>query len=195
MKLGSYEVKLEKKLTVTGWEAAIISILAILIAMVVVSFIFLQAKVNPLVGYEEDLFLCVCKQVWPAILTISRSIFMLLCTCAFIVPMKAGLWNIGMAGQLYAGALGAFAVAFAFGRKRISKLNPFAGNCYPVNDDRGYVKRRLDWSHSRLFKRQIQYQRDRRYHDAKFYIVLVGGLYDQGRKGPLHGQGWGRGRF
>jgi ABC-type uncharacterized transport system permease subunit len=39
----------------------------------------------------------------------------LLCTCAFIVPSKAGLWNIGMAGQLYAGALGAFGVAYAFG--------------------------------------------------------------------------------
>jgi len=125
MKLGSYEVKLEKKLKVTGWEAATISILAILIALVVVSFIFLQAKVNPLVGYEE-IFSFAFANKFGLPLTISRSIFILLCTCAFIVPMKAGLWNIGMAGQLYAGALGAFAVAFAFGAKgsQNSTLSP-----------------------------------------------------------------------
>jgi uncharacterized sodium:solute symporter family permease YidK len=52
MKLGSYEVNLEKKLKVTGWEVATISTLAILIALVLVSFIFLQAKVNPAHGYE-----------------------------------------------------------------------------------------------------------------------------------------------
>ena len=50
-------------------------------------------------------------------LTINRSVFILLCTCAFIVPMKAGLWNIGMAGQLYGGALAAFGVALAFGAR------------------------------------------------------------------------------
>lgn len=125
MKLGSYEVKLEKKLKVTGWEAAAISILAILIALVLVSFIFLQAKVNPLIGYKE-IFSFAFTNKFGLPLTINRSIFILLCTCAFIVPMKAGLWNIGMAGQLYAGALGAFAVAFAFGAKESpnSTLSP-----------------------------------------------------------------------
>lgn len=116
MKLGSYEVKLENKLKVTGWEAAAISILAILIALVLVSFIFLQAKVNPLVGYKE-IFSFAFTNKFGLPLTINRSVFILLCTCAFIVPMRAGLWNIGMAGQLYAGALGAFAVAYAFGAK------------------------------------------------------------------------------
>ena len=114
MKLGNYQVKLEKKLKVTGWEAAAISILAILIALVLVSLIFLQAKVNPLTGYK-DIFTYAFADQFGLPLTINRAIFILLCTCAFIVPMRAGLWNIGMAGQLYAGALGAFAVAFAFG--------------------------------------------------------------------------------
>ena len=114
MKLGDYEVKLEKKLKVTGWEAATISILAILIALFLVGFIFLQAKVNPLTGYKS-IFSYAFANKFGLPLTINRSIFILLCTCAFIVPMKAGLWNIGMAGQLYAGALGAFGVAYAFG--------------------------------------------------------------------------------
>jgi ABC-type uncharacterized transport system permease subunit len=116
MRLGGYEVKLEKKLKVMGWEAAMISILAILIALAIVSFIFLQAGVNPIDGYKEIFdFAFTTKYGLP--LTINSSIFILLCTYAFIVPMRAGLWNIGMAGQLYAGALGAFAVAYAFGAK------------------------------------------------------------------------------
>jgi general nucleoside transport system permease protein len=114
MKLGDYRVKLEKKLAVTGWEAAAISILAILIALVLVSLIFLQAKVDPLAAYQK-IFSYAFADEFGLPLTINRSVFILLCTFAFIIPIKAGLWNIGMAGQLYAGALGAFAVAFAFG--------------------------------------------------------------------------------
>src|SRR3972149_4817847 len=131
MKLGSYEVKLEKKLKVTGGEAAAISILAILIALVLVSFIFLQAKVNPLIGYKE-FFSFAFTNKFGLPLTINRSIFILLCTCAFIVPMRAGLWNIGMAGQLYAGALGAFAVAFAFGAMGSQNLNLSPGIIIPL---------------------------------------------------------------
>jgi simple sugar transport system permease protein len=48
----------------------------------------------------------------------SRFIFLLLCTYAFIIPYRAGLWNIGVTGQLYAGALCVFAVVTAFGGKK-----------------------------------------------------------------------------
>ena len=102
MKLGNYQVKLEKKLRVGGWEAAGISILAILIALLLVSVIFLEAKVNPLDGFTS-IFTYAFADQFGVPLTINRSIFILLCTCAFIVPIKAGLWNIGMAGQLYGG--------------------------------------------------------------------------------------------
>jgi len=116
MRLGSYEVKLEKKARVTGWEAAIISLLAIVIGLALVGLIFLQAGVNPLTGYRA-IFSYAFVNKFGLPLTINRSIFILLCTCAFIVPMKAGLWNIGMAGQLYGGALAVFGVALAFGAK------------------------------------------------------------------------------
>ena len=122
MKLGDYEVKLEKKLSVSGWEAMAISTLAILIALGLFGFIFLQAGVNPLLGYKE-IFSFAFTTSYGAALTISSAVFILLCTCAFIVPMKAGLWNIGMAGQLYVGALGAFAVAFAFGAKNAQRFD------------------------------------------------------------------------
>ncbi|MDO9129102.1 MAG: hypothetical protein Q7U34_04475, partial [Anaerolineales bacterium] len=130
MKLGSYEVKLEKRLKLTGWEATTISILAILFALMLVSFIFLQAVVNPLTGYKE-IFSYAFANPFGLPLTINRFIFLLLCTCAFIIPIRAGLWNIGMAGQLYAGALGAFAVAFAFGAKESQSLELSPGFVIP----------------------------------------------------------------
>lgn len=114
MRIGNSAAKLEKRSKVAGWEAALISLLAILVALVLVSVIFLEAKVNPLSGYQV-IFSYAFADQFGLPLTINRSVFILLCTCAFIVPIRAGLWNIGMAGQLYAGALAAFGVAFAFG--------------------------------------------------------------------------------
>src|SRR3990170_6742873 len=116
MRLGGYEVKLEKKVRVTGLEATTISLLAIVIGLALVGLIILQAGVNPLTGYRA-IFSYAFVNAFGLPLTINRSIFILLCTCAFIIPMKAGLWNIGMAGQLYGGALAAFGVALAFGAK------------------------------------------------------------------------------
>src|SRR5574342_1229592 len=116
MKLGGYEVKLEKRVTLRGWEAALISIFAILFALLVFSYIFIRAGVSPLTGYKE-IFSYAFTRSFGLPLTINRAIFLLLCTYAFVIPMRAGLWNIGMAGQLYAGALSAFAVAYAFGAK------------------------------------------------------------------------------
>jgi len=121
MKLAGYTLKFEKKENFTGVEAAVISVLAILFALFLVGFIFLQAGVDPAMGYYE-IFSYAFLNPFGLPLTINRAIFLLLCTCAFIVPMRAGLWNIGMAGQLYLGALSAFAVAFAFGARSGAEL-------------------------------------------------------------------------
>jgi simple sugar transport system permease protein len=125
MRIGSYELKIEKRLTLSSWEAAIISILAIIFALALFSFIFILAGINPLFAYQE-IFSYAFANPYGLPLTINRFIFLLLCTCAFIVPFRAGLWNIGMTGQLYAGALGAFAVLYAFGGKEFhnSDLSP-----------------------------------------------------------------------
>jgi simple sugar transport system permease protein len=116
MRRGSYEVKLEKRVTLRSWEAAMISVFAILFALLVFSYIFIRAGVDPLTGYKA-IFSYAFASSFGLPLTINRFIFLLLCTYAFIIPMRAGLWNIGMAGQLYVGALSAFAVAYAFGAK------------------------------------------------------------------------------
>jgi ABC-type uncharacterized transport system permease subunit len=131
MKMGRHELKLEKRVTLTGWQAATISISAIVLALVLFSFIFILGGSNPLVGYQE-IFSYAFANPYGLPLTVNRFVFLLLCTCAFIIPFRAGLWNIGMAGQLYAGALGAFAVLFAYGAKGSRSLDLSPGIVIPL---------------------------------------------------------------
>jgi ABC-type uncharacterized transport system permease subunit len=131
MKIGGYELKLEKRFALTGWEAATISISAILLALVLFSFIFILGGRNPLIGYQE-IFSYAFFNPHGLPLTLNRFIFLLLCTCAFIIPFRAGLWNIGMAGQLYAGALSAFAVLLAYGAKGSRSLDLSPGIVIPL---------------------------------------------------------------
>lgn len=112
MRLGSSELKLEKRVSLTGWQAAWISILAIIVALILFSLIFVFAGINPLTAYQE-IFSYSFANPFGLPLTINRFIFLLLCTCAFIIPYRAGLWNIGMTGQLYAGSLAAYAILYA----------------------------------------------------------------------------------
>ncbi len=125
MRLASYELKLEKRVSLAGWQAALLSTLAIIVALLLFSIIFFLAGINPLLAYQE-IFSYAFANPFGLPLTFNRFIFLLLCTCAFIIPYRAGLWNIGMAGQVYVGALGAFAVLYTFGGKvsRSADLSP-----------------------------------------------------------------------
>lgn len=128
MKIGSHELKLEKRATLSGFKATFISIVSIICALLLFSLIFIQAGVNPLTGYREIFsFAYLSPNGLP--LTINRSIFIVLCASAFIIPFRAGLWNIGMAGQLYVGALGAFAVLYAYGARAAPSMyiSPLTG--------------------------------------------------------------------
>ena len=123
MRLGSYHIKLEKRVTLTSWQAVSISVLAIIVALILFSVIFILAGINPLVAYKE-IFSYSFANPFGLPLTINRFIFLLLCTYAFIIPYRAGLWNIGMTGQLYAGALAVYAVLFAFGANKFNTTYP-----------------------------------------------------------------------
>jgi simple sugar transport system permease protein len=130
MRIGSYELKLEKRFTVSGWQAASISLAAIITALVLFSIIFIIAGINPLTAYKE-IFSFAFANPFGTPLTINRFIFLLLCTFAFIIPYRAGLWNIGVTGQLYVGALSVLAVATAFGGKK-SDTNLIPGLIIPL---------------------------------------------------------------
>jgi simple sugar transport system permease protein len=126
MNIAGYEVKLEKRITLSGWQAAFISILAILVALVLFSIIFIIAGINPFTAYWE-IFSYAFANPFGLPLTMNRFIFLLLCTFAFIIPYRAGLWNIGMTGQLYMGALAAYGVVYTAGAMGLDKavLSPW----------------------------------------------------------------------
>ena len=116
MKAGNYRISIQKRISISGGEATFISVLAILLALLLFSLIFVLADKSPLTAYRE-IFSYAFFNPFGLPATINRFIFLLLVTYAFIIPFRAGLWNIGMAGQLYAGALGAFAVLYVLGAK------------------------------------------------------------------------------
>jgi simple sugar transport system permease protein len=126
MRIGKREIYLEKRVTLSAREATRISILAIVFALILFSLIFVLAGKNPITAYQEIFSYAFFNQ-FGLPLTINRFIFLLLCTVAFIIPYKAGLWNIGMAGQLYAGALSAYAIPYALGVHQFQalRLSPF----------------------------------------------------------------------
>jgi ABC-type uncharacterized transport system permease subunit len=116
MRIGNHELKFEKRESLPTVTAVGITLISILFAFLLFSLIFVRDGVSPLTGYREIFKFAFTNKTGLG-LTINRSIFILLCTCAFIIPFRAGLWNIGMAGQMYAGSLGTFAILYAFGTK------------------------------------------------------------------------------
>ncbi|MCO6453328.1 MAG: ABC transporter permease [Caldilineales bacterium] len=116
MRIGSREIRVERRPSLSGWQAARISILAIITALLLFSIIFILGDVNPLTAYRETISYAFFNP-FGLPLTMSRFIFLLLCTYAFIIPYRAGLWNIGMTGQLYIGSIAVFAVLLLFGGK------------------------------------------------------------------------------
>jgi ABC-type uncharacterized transport system permease subunit len=131
MRLGDHQWKLDKRLALAGWQAALISLLAIVFALLLFSLIFVLDGIDPWLAYRE-IFGYAFANTFGLPLTINRFIFLLFCTCAFIIPFRAGLWNIGMTGQLYAGALGAFAVVAAFGGKASQSAELTPGLVIPL---------------------------------------------------------------
>lgn len=131
MNIAGYELKLKKRGSLAGWQATVISIFAIIFTLILFSFIFILAGVSPINAYKEIFsFAFINPHGLP--LTINRFIFLLFCTSAFILPFRAGLWNIGMTGQFYAGALSAFAVMLAFGVKGARSAEYPAGIIIPL---------------------------------------------------------------
>ncbi len=126
MTVAGYEMKLERRVTLAGWQAALIALLAIAVALAGFSLLFIQAGASPLTAYRE-IFRYAFFNRHGSLLTLSRFIFLALATFSFVVPFRAGLWNIGMTGQMYVGALAAFGVLYAFGGKQPStaNLNPY----------------------------------------------------------------------
>jgi simple sugar transport system permease protein len=99
--------------------------LAIAVALLLSSLLFLPGEGDPLFAYRI-VFAYAFVNPLGLVATIHRAIYILLCALAFLVPLRAGLWNIGLPGQVYAGALAAFAVPFAAGAQDPAAAPPAA---------------------------------------------------------------------
>lgn len=124
-------MKLQRRVTLSNWQAASISILAIIVALALFGLIFIFADLSILEAYRE-IFSFAFFNPFGLPSTINRFIFLLFCSYAFIIPYRAGLWNIGMTGQLYAGTLAVYAVLLAFGVNEFDATYPPAWVLIPL---------------------------------------------------------------
>lgn len=111
MRLGRYEFVLEPRPALRPVHAALTAVVAILLALGLSSFLFLSAETDLWSAYRA-VFAYAFFTPRGLLATMHRAIYLLFATYAFLVPFRAGLWNIGLPGQVYAGGLAAFAVPF-----------------------------------------------------------------------------------
>ncbi|MCA9918157.1 MAG: ABC transporter permease [Anaerolineales bacterium] len=123
MRIGNYRLELAKRPVLKPWQALVNAILAIAAALFLFGFIFILAGNSPVDAYQQ-IFSYAFFNEFGLPLTLNRFVFLLLCTYAFIIPFRAGLWNIGMTGQLYIGALTAFGAYYAFGVNQMNAAHP-----------------------------------------------------------------------
>ncbi|MGH2348709.1 MAG: ABC transporter permease [bacterium] len=111
MRLGRYELTAEPRPAPGPLYAVLTALVAIVLALGFSSVLFLAADTDPISAYRA-VFSYAFFNSRGIVATVQRSIYLLLCTYAFLVPLRAGLWNIGLPGQVFAGALAAFTVPF-----------------------------------------------------------------------------------
>ena len=112
MRLGRHELTLEPRQALPPGYTVLIAAGAIVVALALSSFLFVSADASVLGAYRS-IFAYAFLNPLGLTATLQRAIYLLFCTFAFLVPLRAGLWNIGLPGQVFAGALAAFAVPFA----------------------------------------------------------------------------------
>ncbi|MEM2066024.1 MAG: ABC transporter permease [Candidatus Caldarchaeum sp.] len=107
------KIKLERIVIISQWRAIRISVYSIASAFLIFSLVLFYEGADPLQAFQ-NMFSFAFDPKLGLSLTIHRAIFIMFCTMAFIVPLRAGLWNIGMEGQFYMGTIGAFFIAYTF---------------------------------------------------------------------------------
>lgn len=88
-------------------------LISVAMALVVLAIILLASGANPITAYK-DIAMAAFGSLRGLSNTGVKMIPFLLCGLAFLVPRKAGLWNIGGVGQLHLGAVLAAWVAYSF---------------------------------------------------------------------------------
>lgn len=112
MRVARHELVLEPRQSLPPIYTVLTAIAAIVLGLALSSVLFLTAGTG-IVGAYRTVFSYAFFNPHGVTATMYRSIYLLFCTYAFLVPFRAGLWNIGLPGQVFAGGLAAFAVPVA----------------------------------------------------------------------------------
>ena len=106
-------ITIEKRRTVQPSTAILVGIIAILVSLILSCFILWIMGYHPL-----EVFSTTFQKTYLTTYGILENILMLipisLCALSVIIAAKGGLWNIGVEGQFYMGAVAATGVALAF---------------------------------------------------------------------------------
>lgn len=123
MRLGGLRVSVERAEASSPARAVAGAVLAVVLAMLLASTLFWTHPAGPWAFYRIAFGYAFAN---PSGLgaTLHRAVYLLMCTLAFLIPLRGGLWNIGLPGQAFAGALAAFAVAFHAGAREAAGAAP-----------------------------------------------------------------------
>lgn len=113
MRVARHELVMEPRQSLPPIYALLTAVAAIVLGLALSSVLFLTAGSGVVAAYRA-VFSYAFFNPHGLTATVYRSIYILFCTYAFLVPFRAGLWNIGLPGQVFAGGLAAFAVPVIF---------------------------------------------------------------------------------
>lgn len=113
MQFGPLEFDTRQRIKPSRLEIGVISTLTVILAFLLFSLVFWAAGVDPLNAYWK-LITYSFFSTGGLEFTIRRTTFMILITLAFIVPIRAGIWNIGVPAQVFAGMTASLAIGLHF---------------------------------------------------------------------------------
>lgn len=116
-------LKIRRRRSATRFGEVERIVVSVLLTFAIFGVVFWQAGVNPLLGYQTILLSAFGSK--PNLFeTIARTFTFTLLALAFILPQKAGLWNIGAQGQLYMGMIAATGISYLMPNLSSSLLLP-----------------------------------------------------------------------
>ncbi|MEA1927348.1 MAG: ABC transporter permease [Candidatus Auribacterota bacterium] len=107
------KVFLQKRTDISAANNIRAVLISVALSLVAFSFVLLASGADPIPAYK-DIVTAAFGSVRGLSNTGIKMIPFLLCGLAFLVPRKAGLWNIGGVGQLHMGAVLSAWVAYSF---------------------------------------------------------------------------------
>ncbi len=123
MRFGVWQLSVERAESASPARVALGALVAVALALLLASALFWTPEAGPWAAYRIAFGYAFANPSGVGA-TLHRAAYLLLCTLAFLLPLRGGLWNIGLPGQVYAGALAAFAVASWAGAREAPAPGP-----------------------------------------------------------------------